>query len=304
MKFTFSCRLIFVCMLLSATHAFSTTIYVKPGGNDGNNGSTWDLAKKTLAGALAAAGSGDVILATNGTYTSTHFAIDWLKSGETLRSVNGAEYTSITPYDAGQPCIRVEGTLDGFTVKNGNSVGYKGGGVMLVGGSLLNCIVTNCTSGEDGGGVYVDSSGSVSNCVITGNSSSSSGGGIALKNGLVIDSTISDNSASGNGGGVYISSTSGSFKNNIVRHNTAEGPGGGIYTMIGCTILGSLITGNESSNDGGGVHANGSTVESCTIVGNTSSANGSGLMLPWEEAPCEIASFTITKMLMHTYLIQ
>jgi predicted outer membrane repeat protein len=278
MRVSFWHKLLVVCVLLSATYAFSATIYLKPDGNDGSDGSTWDLAKKTLAGALAAAGSGDVIIATNGTYTSTHFAIDWIRSGETVQSVNGPDYTSITKYDASMPCIRVEGTLDGFTVKDGStSAAYKGGGIMLIGGVVRNCIITNCTAGGDGGGVYIDSGGTMSNCVISGNSASAKGGGASVKSGLLIDSTVIGNSASSDGGGVYIPNSTGECVNNIISHNTAGGIGGGAYLMIGADIRGCLVSGNESTGNGGGVHADGCTIESCTIVGNTSSGNGSGV---------------------------
>lgn len=270
--------LVTLFLFFIAQSVSSATIYLSPDGNDSDDGSSWALAKKTLAGALSAAGSGDVILATNGTYTSTHFAIDWVRSGETLRSVNGPDYTAITPYDTMMPCIRLEGTLDGFTVKNGDtSSSYKGGGVMLIGGTLMNSIVTNNNSDGGGGGVYVDSGGLVSNCVVSGNSASADGGGVYLRNGQVTDTTISENTAGTKGGGVFVSSSSGLIENSMIRKNVAAGDGGGFYGASSGEIRGCLLSGNESGGNGGGIHFDGSTVESCTVVGNTATGNGSGV---------------------------
>lgn len=278
MRIKRACLFAGLMLLSSVAGAIGAKVYLSPDGNDGNDGSTWTLAKRTLAGALAAAGSGDVVLATNGTYTSTHFAIDWIKSGETVRSVNGPDVTAITRYDSSMPCVRVEGTLDGFTVKDGiTSAAYKGGGVLLIGGVLMNCIVTNCTAGGDGGGVYLDSSALVSNCVISGNSSSSGGGGVIIKSGLITHSTISGNTAGTRGGGVYATSDSGLIEDCIIRNNVASGDGGGCYGASAGTILGCVVAGNQSGGNGGGVHFDSSYVESCTIIGNTASGNGSGV---------------------------
>ena len=257
--------------------AEGATIHLSPTGLDGNDGSSWASAKKTLAGALAAAGSGDVILATNGTYVSTHFAIDWVKSGETLRSVNGPSATFITRYDSSMPCIRVEGTIDGFTVKDGTtSSAYKGGGIMLIGGAALNCVVTNCTAGGDAGGIYVDSGGVVSNCTVAGNSATANGGGVYVRNGTLTHSTVRGNVAGGNGGGVWINSGQ-TVENNVVRGNAAGGGGGGGHRAGSAVLRGCVVAGNQSTGNGGGVYGDGCTTESSTIVGNTTGGGGGGM---------------------------
>lgn len=269
---------VFILLILVATQpAWSATIYLSNSGNDSNDGSTWDLAKQTLAAALAAAGSGDVIMVTNGTYISTHFAIDWVKSGETLRSVNGPAYTFIDRYDTSMPVIRVEGTIDGFTVRNGStSSSYKGGGIMLIGGVAVNCVVSNCTAGGDGGGIYIDSGGVVSNCIIVGNTASANCGGVYIKDGLLTHSTVINNTAGNRAGGVLIT-TSMEADNCIIRNNQAVAEGGGVYVYSSGILRNCLVVGNQTAGNGGGVFTDGATTESCTIIGNTTTASGGGL---------------------------
>lgn len=259
-------------LFLSFQGVQAATIYVSAGsGNDSNDGSSWDLAKETINGGLTAAESGDLILVTNGTYTFTHFALNWIKSGETLRSVNGAAHTIINPYESGSPATRVEGTIDGFTIQNGNAgSAYGGGGILLTGGTAVNCVVTNCTSGKGGGGIYIQSGGVVSNCVITECTSSAKGAGVYIQDGTMVESTVTGSVGGDQGGGVFLSSA-GVMKNCIIRGNRTTGTGGGVYMFSSASIYGCLITGNQTTDDAGGVYSSAATVESCTIVGNSAS---------------------------------
>src|SRR5690349_6922336 len=66
-------RIVFAVICLAGLLAVSATqaaiIRVKPAGDDGNNGSSWQLAKKTVTAALSAAVSGDQIWVAAGKYT-------------------------------------------------------------------------------------------------------------------------------------------------------------------------------------------------------------------------------------------
>ena len=48
--------------------ADAATVYVKPGGNDANNGLSWNTAKKTIQAGVDAAGYKGLVIVTNGTY--------------------------------------------------------------------------------------------------------------------------------------------------------------------------------------------------------------------------------------------
>ncbi|MDI6827511.1 MAG: hypothetical protein QME62_03395 [Armatimonadota bacterium] len=59
--------LLFV-MILTASACLSAVIYVKPDGNDANDGLSWNTAKKTIGAGLDTALSGDEVWVAKGTY--------------------------------------------------------------------------------------------------------------------------------------------------------------------------------------------------------------------------------------------
>lgn len=90
---------------------------------------------------------------------------------------------------------------------NRATVSY-GGGINMIGGLVVNCIISNNVAGATGGGVLKGSSAAATcrNCLIVGNQTANSGGGVGMVGsvGVALENcTIVGNLAAGNGGGVY-----------------------------------------------------------------------------------------------------
>lgn len=285
-----------VLLTACAAGVHAATFYVSPSGSEVNDGTTWALAKQTIQAGINAASSGDVVWVTNGTYALSATITN--RTGITLRSLNGAQVTTLDGGDAVR-CVYVmaAAVLDGFTVTNGYvgapnghgggvytvgtvqnctisgnvaSNGMGGGVAMYFGGTVQNCTISgNVASNGVGGGVGLDFGGTVQNCTIVGNSAYF-GGGVFIHSGTVRDCTISSNVAYGesaDGGGMFI--TSGSVVQNCtISDNECRMRGGGVYisqsTLQNCTIYGNLA----QDNSGGGVHNFGGIVRNCTLVGN------------------------------------
>ena len=136
---------------------------------------------------------------------------------QTVRSVNGASNTVVCGnYPAStNRCFNMvhpNAVVDGFTITNGcapNEGGRGvGGGVLMAGGILRNCLITGNSAPDwsinthsDGGGVYCQYgrfTNTIENCTIIGNSAEESGGGLEVESfGLTVvgNSKICDNSA-------------------------------------------------------------------------------------------------------------
>jgi CSLREA domain-containing protein len=142
-------------------------------------------------------------------------------------------------------------TIEGLTVTNGNAqlLGTllgDGGGVLNVGGSVLNLIEVN----------------------VSGNTATSLGGGVATRSLLgttsvtyITRSLISDNNALGGGGGISNIATAGivssavtSVTNSTVTLNNTVAEAGGISNVGGTVnLVNDTISRNSSTLTGGGV---------------------------------------------------
>ncbi|MCP4291824.1 MAG: T9SS type A sorting domain-containing protein [bacterium] len=146
-----------------------------------------------------------------------------------------------------------EPTIDGTVVKN-NTINANWG---------------------NGGGISVQSSSpTITNCEILNNTTLGYGGGIAFldnSTGLMEDCLIKGNNASftySQGGGVSTQTSSPIFRRVVIAENTASGyyaEGGGLDISFGPAP----------------------TLESCTIVGNSTSGNGfgGGIAIQWNANP-------------------
>lgn len=221
---------IFLTMVLSLCliPAFGqTAIYVSTSGDDANNGTTWETAKATLAGALTAAtgnthiymmvgnyACNDVIIPSGvtvtGGYVNTSTGTD-----TTLREYPGensrwGNTTLCTILDAGQTSrvatINNGGKLEGCVVTDGK-VTDKGGGVLIDGGIVMHCVIINNVALENadlsakGGGVYICNNGNLLNCVVAKNYANN-GPAVAGVDGTLINNTITANIAVANCGTV------------------------------------------------------------------------------------------------------
>ncbi|MBI2438893.1 MAG: hypothetical protein HYV36_08810 [Lentisphaerae bacterium] len=271
-RYFFSPAFFIVWLLLTAVNAQGATYYVSPAGNDANNGTSWTLAKQTIQAGINAATSGDTVLVADGTYLLTNQIS--ISPGITVRSVNGAQSTTI---DGGgvTRCAYLDqnAVLDGFTLTNGDDPNC-GGGVLVYGGTVANCMISGNSAYRAGGGVTVEG-GTVMNCTISGNAANEFGGGVFINHqgGTVVNCTISGNWASyWDGGGVFVNQ-GGTVMNCTISGNIANINGGGVYIYQGGMVMNCTISGN-SAYQGGGVFVGEGTLPNYTISGNSANWGG------------------------------
>ena len=297
----------FVCM--AATYLSGAIIHLSPTGDDANDGSGWDKAKGSVAGAVAAAENNDTLLFTNGTYSITAWVE--IKQGIALRSVNGPEVTIIDAgAAAGRRVMNVahdDAWIEGLTLQRGRTTtSSQAGGLHLSKGVVTNCIISankgyyyggiNMSGGllthskiidnhgnvniADAGGIYL-TGGTVVSCLISNNQSNAYGSGIRMTGGTVRDCKIVNNvkptHVSGSGGGLYMSG--GLVERTLISGNASPTTGGGVR-QTGGTLRNCIIVNNRADGSGGGVYLSGSgTIEHCTISANTSQGSGTGVYL-------------------------
>jgi len=209
-------------------------IRVAPEGDDANDGSSWELAKRTVQAGIDAATGGEVWVKA-GVYLERVAlpAYVYLYGGftgtETQRDQrNWAAYPTILDGQAGGSVVTVRGgvgvnALDGFTIRNGRT-NTGGGGIDCFCSSptIANCTITGNSATYYGGGIYWgESSPTIVNCTITGNQASS-GGGLCCEydSAVITNCTIAGNIAS-SGGGIYCRYSRSTIANTIVAFNSS-----------------------------------------------------------------------------------
>jgi hypothetical protein len=232
-------------MFLAATSsALATVRYVNVNNaNPTPPYTNWVTAATNIQDAVDAAGAGDEIVVTNGTYAPVS-----VNTPLTLQSVNGPGVTLI---DGGGTvrCVSLtnNAVMVGFTLTDGNA--WAGGGVYCesTNAVLTNCVLTGNRAGKAGwgGGAY---GGTLNNCTLTGNGAAFGGGASSC--------TLNHCVLTGN-------SSSADYDSGILAFG-----GGGAYdsTLNNCTL-----TGNNSSNSALGGHGGGAadcTLNNCTLTGN------------------------------------
>lgn len=194
-----------------------TAVFVASDGNDNNNGSTWALAKKTIAAGITAAGENGTVYVKAGSYgISAQLVVRVgvsVKGGYGLASTgtdttqrelpgtnNRWENASICTIITGNGNHRiasVSGLLEGCILRRGYT-NAMGGGAYIDGGIVRYCVIRECdainesTLEAEGGGVYIINGGTLSNSVITecrGDRGPAASGG----NGSLINNTITRN---------------------------------------------------------------------------------------------------------------
>lgn len=193
-RLRFSVRQAVWCGLgcLWAVQAFAaSTYYVSSAGDDNKPGTSVAEAKRTIAGALGLAETGDTIIVRDGTYAES--GLDFAGRGIHLRSEHGPQSCIITPSDNAQPILRCRSseapsTLAGFTIRDCRHAT----GAVQVGGpaagdpgilAIRNCIFMNNGSTSAGHAGAVDcqrSTLALVNCVFHHNRSRSRSGGGAV----------------------------------------------------------------------------------------------------------------------------
>ena len=155
-----------------------------------------------LAGALASAQAGDVIVLKEGEYPLAATLV--IDKPVVVRGETGNPEDVVL--DAGGACRAVQlsngAVLENVSVKNGKlTSNANGAGVLISSGVLRNCVVSGC-SGTNGKGAGVALGGAgciVENCVVSGCTSTtgSSGTGVYNNGGLVRQTRICNNTESG-----------------------------------------------------------------------------------------------------------
>jgi len=270
------------------------SIYVDgTNGDDSRGGESWATAVKTIQRGIDLAETGFLVLVANGTYTGTgNKDLDFNGKAIHLESVGGAANCIIDCENSGRGFYFHSGEtvfaiIEGFTIRNGNTATYPGGGGVYCYSSSPT--ITNCTfSGNSaqyyGGGISCEqSSPTFTNCTISGNSASEWGGGVDCDSSspTFTNCTISGNTATGYGGGVDCYSSSPTFTNCTISGNSAHYCGGGVYCyQSSATFTNCTISGNSASEEGGGVfceHSSSPTFTNCTISGNSAHYYGGGV---------------------------
>ncbi|HRZ12283.1 MAG TPA: FG-GAP-like repeat-containing protein [Kiritimatiellia bacterium] len=268
--------------LLVAGSVQAATLYVWTNSPANGPGTAWSNAFHTIQAAVDAAGAGGLVLVTNGMYSvggratpgGTLVSRVCLTNGITVRSMNGPNVTTIagmfdsTTLSNGPLAVRCAyvstGTvLSGFTLTfghTGNSGNWPfdtgGGGALLMGGTISNCVLSGNQAHADGGGAGVWYGGEIWNSRIESNFVVTANGGGAyvrygslLRNCLFRGNDASASSGTGLGGGLCISSGGGSVENCTIVSNTAK-QGGGVFTYQNGTNLNDIIWGNTATTSG------------------------------------------------------
>ncbi|RKY18279.1 MAG: hypothetical protein DRP63_02330 [Planctomycetota bacterium] len=296
----------------------ASSIYYVDGvnGDDGNGGTGWSDAWKTIGKALSVAGDYDLVVVADATYNETDLNFNGKKI--CLKGVDhntsGAQPV-IDRQQAGEAFIFDSGetedsVIDNFTIKNSNVLAggaiycnsssptivnctfsdnyatWYGGAICCANGSkptLTNCTFSGNSSDEIGGAIYCQESSSptITNCTFSGNSAVWYGGAIYCQDSSspsITDCTFSDNSAKYNGGAVYCTRSSLTMTNCLFSGNSASGSGGAIYFRgsSSSSITDCTFSGNNADWDGGAIYCDGS---SPTLTGcrfSDISANAAG----------------------------
>lgn len=268
----------FMSLMISVISFAQTTYYVKSsidGGDDSNDGLSWNTAFATLSKASTIAASGSEIRIATGTFNVTAPVKDEL-TGKTLTIKGGydvasgnQDYNNKTVFDGNEGAtnqlMMITGgaatkiTLDNVKVQNCKTAG-SGGAINILYGNLnvSNSIFHNNKAAAslytDGGAINNAGTLQVVNCVFTSNAASRYGGAIA--NGAaaanvmsVTNSSFSGNFAQSGGGiGVRASGTS-NVNNSIFWNNTHSSAGSGaqLYTEGVLKLDHNIVKGGSAS---------------------------------------------------------
>jgi Cadherin-like beta sandwich domain len=225
----------------------------------------WQTAAHTIQAAIDVSTDGDVVLVSNGVYSTggrvIHEALTnrvAITNAITVQSVNGPDVTTIEGFntvgDEGVRCVYVgaNAVLSGFTLT---------GGATRYNGSLF--------TEQNGAGAWCESSGVLSNCVVYGNQALNVGGGV--HGGTLYNCVLVNNVAAG-GGGAYLAT----LNDCTIADNTATYAGGGIWN---CTVNRCEVRGNLGYSYGGGSFSDSpgaSVLNNCVVRGNTTGVSSGG----------------------------
>ena len=246
---------------------------------------SWLTAATNIQDAVDAASVGNLILVTNGTYSTGGRAVYGgvlnrvaVHKSVHLRSVNGPEVTTISAngdWNTRGVYLTNGASLSGFTVRGGSLRGgagdlfkeQSGAGVWAEseGATVTNCIIAdNAAPYSRGGGAW---GGTLHDCILDGNSAFLGGG---AGGGTLNHCTLTNNTAIEEGGGAFLADVNG-----CLLTDNAAWTGGG----AGNSILHNCVLTRNSADTSGAAEC--STLNNCTVVGNSAKIAGGGMGGGW-----------------------
>jgi hypothetical protein len=305
--------LVLVFVILSASVAHSSVIYVDSTAAGAADGSSWADAYPELQGALGVVLPNDEIWVAKGTYfpaaatRTTSFQLpvsavsifggftgtetmlsqrDWVNNITILSGELGVDtlitdnsYHVVTGSGADSTSV-----LDGFTITAGNANGSgndgKGGGVFISSGrpTFVNVVITRNNASTRGGGMYVElgSHPAIFNSTFSFNDAQL-GGGMStstLCNPWLTNVTFTRNDAD-DGGGMFNDLNSDAVLTNVIfLSEDAFFNGGAMYNVASDPQLVNVTFINNEANDDGGAMYN--SVSNPILVNVTFSDNTAG----------------------------
>jgi hypothetical protein len=230
-------------LMLQSIHYSAAVLYVDLNStNPTPPYADWSTAATNIQDAVDASSDGDQILVTNGIYaTGGRVVYGSLTNRVVINkavTVQSVNGSAVTTIQGNQP-----------VGDNAIRCVYLTNNAVLIGFTLTNGATRNL------GDIYQEKSGAGVCC--------------ASSNAILSQCVVITNKAASYGGGVY----SGTLNNCTLAGNTTSymGGGGAYSTLNNCT----LITNSAGSGNGGGAYS--STLNECTLIGNSSSDGGGAI---------------------------
>ena len=221
----------------SSVTAPTNVIYVSVAGNDGNDGSSWGKAKKTIGAAIQSATNGKQVWVSTGSYKEIVTPKDGVPvyggfDGDETTTEARTGRTTVAGIDCNN--YSAETLVDGFEVENNN---YWEAVTLGKHARLVNCRIASCTSAALKASYAEGEGATLENCYIESNGADITGGSI------IID--------------YYAKVT---FINCFIRGNEEGVWNEGTLSMYNCVV----------TNNSWGLRANSGTMElyNCTIAAN------------------------------------
>ncbi len=267
----FSVLCSFLTFFILGGFASGAVLYVKPGGNNSNPGTSWALAKSSVQAAIDVASPGDQVWVAAGTYNEhiVNREVGGVAINVALYGGFAGTETLLSERDIGSNLTVLHGTNNGIVV----SIKYAAGRSTRIDGFYITGGNKSSTPGDPGGGIHITASApTIANNTIKGNLSYGVGAGVSIwyyrplpgggaEYPLIINNKIVDNlayEAAGDGGGIGIVGSSPEIRNNTIARNQASQNGGGIcmWEDSAPVIANNFITANASNILDGGSNMN------------------------------------------------
>ena len=229
----------------------------------------------SIQGGINLAANGDTVLVQPGTYVENiKFYRKDIVVGSLFLTTGDTSYISQTVIDGNKNGSVVSflyssystTKLSGFTVMNGFSDGFNGGGIQIEQSNptVTHMQIINNIGGNGGGIKFENTTARFDHIIVKSNSTKEGvgmlGGGIYFVNDanpILTNVVVENNFAYGSGGGIYIQGNSHPLLSNCyITRNTAKKSGGGIFiaAVSKSAILNCNIKENTSENNGGGIY--------------------------------------------------